>query len=566
MILLQVEVFLGLLVLIPSVLHALINEIYPVIIIDVIMYACIVFLFLCKKLSTRTKTVGSMLIVYILSVSLVVILGKEGPGLVWMILTPLLASFFYGNKGAAYANLILFFTLVALSFHVVAYPTTISNYENYALSSFILNSISFMVVSIILSFIISETIRTIENSLNTEKELSHNLTDNNLLLAKAIHQLEKEKDRAEESDRLKSSFLANMSHEIRTPLNAILGFSELLNDTNIKIEQRKNYEIIIRSSGEQLLQIVEDILDISKIESNQLKIFIQPADINKALSEVHEIAQNKLKSLQKNIEVELEMTNQVANLLIETDQLRLKQVLQNLVGNALKFTDKGAIIIGYNLVNNKQDIEFYVKDTGHGVPEKDHVRIFERFYQSENKNLNSGNGLGLSISRGLVELLGGKIWVESNIGKGSIFKFTIPNKPAKPQQKKANEGSGGIPEFINKTIYIAEDDELSYKYLEMILLPCRVKINWATNGEDLIKLIDKYMPDLVLLDIKMPGIGGEKTIELIREKDKTLPIIAQTAYALPENRAKYIQLGCNDFISKPIDKNKLYRLLSTYLK
>lgn len=562
---LGVQAFLGGVAYIPSLFLSVSEKIWSVVILDTLVYGTLLYLYLSKKLSVQVKVLISIFSLYVLGVLLLLFLGKDGAGLMWLLLTPFMSTFFFGRKGAVISNIVLLLTLFALSFQVYYQNMLPTAHRYYGMSDWLINSVNFMAISVIMSFAVAESIRRIENSLETEKDLTRELTKTNELLADSNDKIALEKEHAEESDRLKSAFLANMSHEIRTPLNAILGFSDLLSDQDISKEQHKNFTEIIRSSGDQLLLIVEDILDISKIESNQIKLFYKQVNLTQLMKEVRNISFNLIEKKQKNIRSELQMEESLEDVSIYTDEVRLKQIIQNLTSNAIKFTEKGSVTLGCSLSNNKRMIQFSVKDTGIGIPATDKDRVFERFFQSKNVQLNAGTGLGLSISKGLVNLLGGKIWVESEPGKGSTFFFTIPNnqiaEPVKHEEQKIKLGN-----YSGKLIYIAEDNQFSFELLSEILQPCKASIKHAVNGKQLLAMIETQKPDLVLLDIRMPEMNGEEAIREIRKRHTDLPVIAQSAYALSEQQARYIELGCNATLSKPIDKLKLFQLINTLMK
>lgn len=378
-------------------------------------------------------------------------------------------------------------------------------------------------------------------------------------------ELQKAKEKAEESDKLKSAFLANMSHEIRTPMNGIIGFSNMLIDDGLSEEKRSAYANIIIESSQQLLTIVNDILDISKIETGQVKINIEDFNVNDTIIEMFSFY--KPKATEKGILLLPEKGLNDNHSIVSTDKAKLNQVLNNLLSNALKFTHQGHIKFGYIVINNT--LEFYVKDTGIGIPKEFHDKIFERFRQAES-NLTrqyGGTGLGLSISKNLVELLDGQIWFESTEGKGSTFYFSIPFKPAQSayesskQDNEQDEGKG------KSTILIAEDEEINYLFLEEILSELELKIIHAKNGLEAVDLC-KTNPDieLVLMDIKMPEMNGLEATRLIKEMNQDLPIIAQTAYAMETDKEKAFEIGCNGYLSKPINKNELLKLIRGLIK
>jgi PAS domain S-box-containing protein len=367
------------------------------------------------------------------------------------------------------------------------------------------------------------------------------------------------KDKAEESDRLKSAFLANMSHEIRTPMNAICGFSNLLLDSSIADDQKESFVEIININGQQLLSIINDIIDISKIESGQISISNNKFSLNEIFKETETVYAQLAKIRGINFASSLGLPDSES--IIVTDEMKLKQIINNIVFNAIKFTEEGKVELGYRLKD--EHIEFFVKDSGIGVPLDKYDAIFERFQQVDNASSQSrkGTGLGLAISKAFVEMLGGTIWFKSEVGKGSTFFFTIPYKPGEGKAIKTSPSDDYTYIWKGKTILIAEDDDPNYLYLEQILLPTKAKILWAINGQEAVDICLKSEVDLVLMDLKMPIKSGlEATIEL-RKHGKKMPIIAQTAYAFSEDKETAIKSGCDYYISKPIERNELLALI-----
>ncbi len=376
------------------------------------------------------------------------------------------------------------------------------------------------------------------------------------------------KERAEEADRLKTSFLANMSHEIRTPMNAIIGFSDLLADPEITQEEKEEYITIVKNNGKHLLNIIDDIIDIAKIEAGQLNICLTQCPINDLLYELYTSFSRQIK-LRKKLQVELILsTGKFQNITILSDPFRLRQIFTNLLNNALKFIEEGTITFGFSIEMNQ--IQFFVKDTGIGI-EKDKLNeIFDMFRQEDTSNTRKygGTGLGLTISKNLVELLGGKMWVESEKGKGSEFYFSLPyqkissSKPIQPVQSQNTINYN----WENKVILIVEDDPVNYKFLEKVLRKTKAKVLWAEDGKPAIEICRSNQPvDLILMDIEMPEINGHEATKQIKKLNKDIPIIAQTAFAMSPERDKSLKAGCDDFISKPIKVPQLISKIHKYL-
>ncbi len=382
------------------------------------------------------------------------------------------------------------------------------------------------------------------------------------------------KEKAEESDRLKSAFLSNMSHEIRTPMNAILGFSGLLSDPGSTEEEKAEYIDIIKERGKDLMRIISDIIDVAKIESGQLKINIKDCKINRLLEDIYTVF-NQIKQKQEKHHVELLTSLEISDpeFTILTDPQRLRQVITNLVENALKFTEKGVIEFGYTIKEDfgiGKSIEFFIQDSGIGIPEEMHKMIFERFRQVDDSHTRKygGTGLGLTICKNLTHLMGGELSLQSEVGKGTRFTITLPMwtiSPTKedPVQDKAKTGK---PDWKDKVILVAEDEESNYSFLEHVLKRTGVRLLWAQNGKDAVNIAQTEKVDLILMDIRMPGMDGYEATKIIKKENKSLPIIAQTAYALKGERELSIGSGCDDYISKPIDITELMSVLFKHMK
>ena len=385
----------------------------------------------------------------------------------------------------------------------------------------------------------------------------------NEVLRQTNYSLEIEKEKAEESDKLKTAFLQNMSHEIRTPLNGILGFSNLLTIDNISKSDIKEYSGIIQRSGKRLLETVNNVLDISKIETGQIVIIKKPFSLNSLISDLYSFFYPFANS--KNIILTYHKISENDKNTINSDEFKLNQIFTNLIGNALKFTESGNIDFGYEVKNNSY--VFFVKDTGSGITDDMHDRIFDRFTQS---NLAvsrgyEGAGLGLAICKGLIELLDGKIWVESKINIGSTFYFTLPIDTVQSSVNEEKEYSKSIIKTIKTKVLIVEDDYTSYIYLLRVLKNSNCELIWAENGSQALEFV-KSEPDinLVLMDIKMPIMDGFEATKQIKKIRPKLPIIAQTAYAFSEEKEKILSIGCDDYLSKPIEPDKLLKLIDKY--
>lgn len=374
------------------------------------------------------------------------------------------------------------------------------------------------------------------------------------------------KEKAEESNKLKTAFLQNMSHEIRTPMNGIIGFSEMLNRPDISEERRQFYTEVIVKSSHQLLNIVNDILDISKIETGLVESNENEININSLLSEL--FAFFKPQAWKKQINMFLHLPFEDEDAVILSDEMKLNQILNNLLANALKFTHKGYIKLGYELINN--ELQFYVEDSGIGIEKSYHDKIFEQFRQLELTTTRKygGTGLGLSISRAYAKLLRGRLWLDSEIDKGTTFYLTIPYKKLTKTPKPDSSSSENplIPlRSGNQAIILAEDEELNYLYLKEVIDAMNITTLWAKDGEQAIEMIKNNEVALVLLDIKMPKINGYQAITEIKKIKPNLPVVAQTAFATEQDKIQILKAGFDDYIPKPILIEKLQEILQKYL-
>ena len=374
------------------------------------------------------------------------------------------------------------------------------------------------------------------------------------------------KEKAEESARLKSAFLANMSHEIRTPMNGILGFADLLNDSKLSTHEQKEYIGIIEKSGNRMLNIINNLINISMIESGSMEVYSRVCDINQQTEDLYAFFQPEAD--RRNVQLSFVNSLSKPEAMIKTDREKLFAVLTNLIKNALKFTHEGRIEFGYD--KKGQSLEFFVKDTGIGIPLDRQEAIFDRFIQADIKDqkVYEGAGLGLTISKAYIEMLNGKMWVESTEGEGSAFYFTIPYNSEFATNDAEGIESGPIPQMRkNLNVLIAEDDEYADTFLSIILKDISNKILHANTGSSTVDIC-RNNPDLnlILMDIKMPDMLGYEATRRIREFNKDVVIIAQTAYAMEGDRQKAIKAGCNDYISKPIDVDELMKIISSLLK
>jgi signal transduction histidine kinase/CheY-like chemotaxis protein len=371
--------------------------------------------------------------------------------------------------------------------------------------------------------------------------------------------LQSAKEKAEQSDKLKSVFLANLSHEIRTPMNGIIGFTKLLKKKKLTEEKREKYVDVILSSGERMLKIINDLVHISKIEAGQIDLDPSRFNLNKLIDEACLFFKSEAERKRLQFTCHKSLDDEKSN--IVADKTKVEQIIYNLLKNAFKFTKEGKIHFGYEIQGDM--IQFMVEDSGPGIPLNLQKDVFDRFKKSDSppSSEEEGSGLGLSISKTFVELMGGDIRVESEYGNGSTFIFTLPwitgkKKFDKPMIREVQQSEATF------TILIAEDDKISFLYLEEICSEPGVKIVRAKNGNSAVEMATESNDiSLVIMDIKLPGIHGWEAIDRIRKKKPDLPIIVQTAYASSEDRNMAMELGCVGYISKPIESNEIKKMV-----
>ncbi len=466
--------------------------------------------------------------------------GARGP---WLFLLVLLYSyliFMMSGRQLLILSILLIINILSLFFYEYQHPFTLGNYPSE--KARILDFYSAILLSGATAYVL-------------------------MTMAKRAYTTQYKK--AKMADKLKSSFLANMSHEIRTPLNAIVGFSNLLADGTIKEEEREEYIAIINSSNETLLQLIDDILDVSMIEANQLKTNEEPFSVNELLKKLEMTYQPILAKKKKNT-VRLKLNIPAENHIITSDPIRINQLMVNLLNNAIKFTEKGFIEIGFYLKNNT--IRFFIKDTGIGIEQEHLEHLFDRFYKIEDdkSKLYRGTGIGLYLCKKIAEMLNGTISVTSEPGKGSEFIFSISAKNlvvkhTDESKKKLNLQASGFS-IPDSTVLLIEDDLNSRIYFRKIMEELHLTILEAPDGPSGIKLF-KENPDiaLVLLDIRLPGISGFDVLKELKKINPNIPVIAQTAFAMAGDKEDCMAAGFKDYISKPVNRHKLIQLLQKYI-
>ncbi len=548
---------LSIVVYLPSLVFLLSINAYTSAIMDVISLIIFSIILFYKKMSISTRKLLFLFDFYMLAVGLTLLLGSRGAGFVIFFGISILCTLLINKKAGLISVLV---TAITLFFPLLGFLLPIEQliiFQEYNKAEWFIINFNFVGITLILVFILNFFIDQMDNLVSSKNELLCRLQEESKLLIKA-------KEKSEESDRLKSAFLANMSHEIRTPMNGILGFSELLENPKLSGDEQHKYIKVIQKSGQRMLSIINDIIDISKIEAGAMEVHKKHVNIKKMVDST--FAFFKTEAQKKGLELLLSEKTPTNDFYLNTDSVKLHSVLNNLVKNAIKYTDSGSIEFGYNI--DSQSVKFFVKDTGIGIPKNKQKDIFERFIQADvtDKQARQGAGLGLSISKAYVKMLDGEIWVESDEQQGSTFYFTLPQDENLEINAK-NESVKVCSKHFEKNlkILIAEDDETSNEYLSIIVQKYGNVVSNVTDGSEAVKAF-KANPDidLILMDIQMPNLNGYEACKQIRKFDKDVIIIAQTAFGLAGDRKKALDNGFNDYISKPIDKKELDKLIFKY--
>jgi hypothetical protein len=479
--------------------------------------------------------------IIVLTVQWFINYGSTGPILYLFVVLQSFIIVFFTKREKLFLSFFVFADVTALFYIEYRYPSLIGNYAST--TDRLIDIYTGLLIYLLLSI---------------------------LLLNLAMRFYIRQKEEAQRADKLKSSFLANMSHEIRTPMNGILGFAEILREPNLTGEEQQECISVIEKSGARMLSIINDIIDISKIESGLMKVETKVMNVNEQIHDIYTFF--KPETDKKGIHLSFVNSLPSNESVIITDAEKLYAIIVNLVKNAIKYTNKGTIEFGYtkNSDSVPASLLFHVKDTGIGIPKDRHDAIFERFVQADihDQQAYQGAGLGLSISKAYVEMLKGKISVESEPGKGSIFQFTIPYLvPEEKDLTKKDTKDAEKKETLSLKILIVEDDEASEILITNAVKNISKEILKVKTGRDTIDTCLKHRDiDLILLDIQIPVMNGYEAAKEIRKFNKDVIIIAQTAYALTGDRDKALLAGCNDYISKPVNKAALNVLIKEYFK
>lgn len=589
---------------ITGILATIINifiDLQPVMIISTSSLSVIFFAF--YFISLKAKIYKPLIIPYIfislLTLSILWFLNAGSNGPVSFLLLAALLIYVVLTRGVNryIAVTVVIITITVLYLWEYIHPELVINYsdaQTKLYDLFLTAIISIVLIAFIASFIMrnyhderelvleqhDKILHQNEEIKKVDKELLHHKENLEKIVKERTQELEKTNlelkvaiNKAEESDRLKTAFLANMSHEIRTPMNAIIGFSLLLKDPKMSRENLNNFVDIIAERGNQLLNIINDIIDISKIESGKISIHKSACNVNQLFDDLYTMFYRTKELIKKShLELRYVKPDVYDDIIINTDTSRLKQILSNLIDNAIKFTQAGFVEMGFSMLesNGSKKIQFYVKDSGIGISMENRGLIFNRFRQIDESHtrLFGGTGIGLSISQNLAELLGGNLTVDSKKGEGSTFYLTLPFETVTivKTPKEIKSSHEREIDWNDKTILITEDNPSSFLLLKTILGKTKAHILHSGNGKDAVEIC-KTNPEInaVLMDIQLPEMNGYDATRKIKQNRKDLPVIVQTAHALAEYKEKSKSAGCDDFLVKPIQRDKLIAVLSKYL-
>ena len=522
-----------------------------------------VFATTVRSLPLKFRVSWLLFLIYLIGVYALLEAKSSSLGFAFLISYALLSGILVGQRRAWMSVFTITITLTAVALILYHPAITLPFESRIPLNEFMRTAVAFLVVVLVTLLPLISLLNGL--IFNLEKE-----TRFRRLLRREHEDLALAKRKAEESDHLKTAFLSNMSHEIRTPMNAILGFSNLLSHPDISSIEKEEFINLIRINGKNLLTLVEDIIDISKIDSGQLQIKNTSCNLHQVMTIVYDSFLDDIKR-RGLFNLKLYLKEGVAddNIRILTDEHRLQQILINLVGNAVKFTERGFVEFGYTQEND-QFLQFYVKDTGIGLPKDKEKEIFERFskFNCDKDRLYGGTGIGLSIAKHLVDLMGGEIWVESEPLVGTTFYFTIPYHRLSIPINAIEETPEPTKDFNweGKTFLVAEDEEDNFRYIEVALALSNASLIWARDGQEAVDVFKRVNDiDLVLMDIKMPQMDGYTATREIKNISSKVPVIAQTAYAMSEEKEKSREAGCDDYIAKPIGYDDLLATINRFV-
>ncbi|MFW6103632.1 MAG: ATP-binding protein [Bacteroidota bacterium] len=530
-----------------------------------------------KHLNYKLSAAVVLFCLFLFAVHNTTVFGFSGAGLPIFLTFFILITVFYGRKAGIFSlitGVLAMGVIGYLMVHgIISVQVDLMHISTQPVSWITAISVLFLLGALMVlgySFIQGNFLKITRVSQEQAEELrkmNENLKQEIQHKEEIHEQLQEAKEKAEESDRLKSAFLKNMSHEIRTPMNGIMGFASLLENNQLEGEKVHDYVHLIKESGNRMLEMINNLLDIAMIESGEINVQHEEISLNPLMDDLYTLFAPEAKK--KGLEMTYRKGFEDHSDHIVTDGEKVKKILTNLINNAIKYTNEGQVAFGYS----KEDslLLFYVKDTGIGISPDLQQKIFERFRQAElgvTRNY-EGAGLGLSISKALAEMLGGRMWMDSTPGQGSTFYFTVPYQSLDEDVTPGENASASIKQQLpgDLKLLVAEDDETSYMLIREIMDDTGITLLRAKNGKEAVeKLNDLSKDDLILMDIKMPVMDGYEATRAIKQARPELPVIAQTAYYSEEDRKKALNAGCDAYVTKPVNVEELMdwiqRLLS----
>ncbi|PID92145.1 MAG: hypothetical protein CSA96_04750 [Bacteroidetes bacterium] len=492
--------------------------------------------------------------------------GIRNPALISFLLIIMFSGLLLGKRASVILTILSILVIWGLAYLELSglrsYQGTKVSSIGRDLSLFILLS---QALVILFNRLQNKSMRQLSASRRNYKTLNTELKQQIENLETTNKELRIDKEKAEESNRQKNGLLSNLSHEIRTPMNGIMGFSELLISPSSTEAEKEEYNSILANSCTQLMSLVDDIINMSKIESGIIEIELQPINLNAFLQDIY--FKHSVQVRNKNLDFKLEKALPDDNCIIKTDEVKLLQIISNLLKNAIKFTHAGSIRFGYRI--QLDWIEFFVSDTGTGIRKSRQDELFKSYPQEDKEIAKKygGTGLGLPISKAFIEKMGGRIWLESEEGKGTSFYFTTPFAIVEEQSKNTRAGNAVKPGPDTPRVMVVEDLKLNERLLIELLKKHELEILTAETGEKALECFEKSPDfDLILMDIKLPGMDGHETTRQIRRRDKHVPIIAHTAHSFSGDIEIALTAGCNDLISKPINQHTIDQIVKKYLE
>jgi len=538
-----------------NILHAINLHLWLVVAVNVFIYSNLVLLHFTTFKQFSVRAVFTLLILYLIGLIAVLCFGPYGSGMIWLFVLVIFAGLLLGLKSMFIALAIIFFTFTIISVLIFFNLLDSLLISHYRFVEWIITSFSFLFLGALLGIVVSVAHKFINDVMVIAKKSDGQLKEE-------IGETGKLKIGIEEAKTANCNFISNLSNKIDAPLLAINRLAEMMNAEGVTAPEKDMYATLMAEKGTSLLQMFNDIIEFSKIQFGELVLQPNECFINKLIKDLYTVyCEKQTKMNLGHIELRIKVAIDNNDFIIITDSFRLRQILDKLLDNALKYTSNGFIEFGYILKTNKS-LLFYVKDSGIGIPSEMQNSIFDSFVKYNHESAQTGTGIGLSIAKRLVEALQGSLLVESTPDKGTMFYFSIPTN----YYSDLVIESPPVYKWDDKVVLIVEDDKNNLFLIKETLASTGIQILWASDGLQAVNIFTSRRIDIVLMDIMIPGINGYETTKIIRQFAPKTPIIAQTAYVFSEERQKALEVGCNDYITKPINPTILLSSMDKYLK